>query len=171
MLRGSDKFFANLTSTGVPPCLSVLPRSWQPRTTPPAKMAMSLFGHWSLSAYLKYRVQRAVAFIGAFEDWHFDWLDVPALIRGADAVLEALDKPSSLKTIVPDRPGHDRRYALETRRLRALGWTPQIPFERGLRETVDWYRANRSWWEPIKSGSFREYYQRQYEQRLAEAAP
>jgi dTDP-glucose 4,6-dehydratase len=73
----------------------------------------------------------------------------------------------SLLRFVPDRPGHDRRYALATEKLRSLGWVPQQPFEEGLARTVRWYEEHRSWWEPIKQGSFQEYYQRQYEQRLA----
>ncbi|HVR12670.1 MAG TPA: dTDP-glucose 4,6-dehydratase [Gaiellaceae bacterium] len=69
----------------------------------------------------------------------------------ADAVLELTGKPSSLKTIVPDRPGHDRRYLLDASRLRTeLGWRDEIPFEEGLAETVRWYEANRTWWEPLK---------------------
>lgn len=72
---------------------------------------------------------------------------------------------------VPDRPGHDRRYALQTDRVRALGWKPRVPFEEGLERTVQWYREHRSWWEPIKDGSFREYYERQYQKRLSESTP
>ena len=69
----------------------------------------------------------------------------------ADAVLELTGKPSSLKTIVPDRPGHDRRYLLDSSRLRdELGWRDEIPFAEGLAETVRWYEANRTWWEPLK---------------------
>jgi dTDP-glucose 4,6-dehydratase len=69
----------------------------------------------------------------------------------ADAVLELTGKPASLKTIVPDRPGHDRRYLLDSSRLRGeLGWRDEIPFEDGLAETVRWYEANRTWWEPLK---------------------
>jgi dTDP-glucose 4,6-dehydratase len=69
----------------------------------------------------------------------------------ADLVLELTGKPQSLKTIVPDRPGHDRRYLLDTTKLhRELGWSPEIDFERGLRETVDWYGAQREWWEPLR---------------------
>jgi len=69
----------------------------------------------------------------------------------ADAVLELTGKPRSLKTIVPDRPGHDRRYLLDSSRLRdELGWRDEIPFEDGLAETVRWYEANRTWWEPLK---------------------
>jgi dTDP-glucose 4,6-dehydratase len=69
----------------------------------------------------------------------------------ADAVLELSGKPESLKTIVPDRPGHDRRYLLDSTKLRAeLGWRDEIPFEEGLAETVRWYEQNRTWWEPLK---------------------
>ena len=85
----------------------------------------------------------------------------------ADAVLGELGKPSSLKTIVPDRPGHDRRYALDTSKLRGIGWSPRVPFERGLRDTIDWYRANDWWWRPIKEAdpAFRSYYEAQYGRR------
>jgi dTDP-glucose 4,6-dehydratase len=68
---------------------------------------------------------------------------------------------------VDDRPGHDRRYSLDDSKLRALGWRPERSFEDGLAETVEWYRANREWWEPIKSGEYLDYYRRQYEARLA----
>jgi dTDP-glucose 4,6-dehydratase len=69
----------------------------------------------------------------------------------ADAVLGALDKPASLKEIVPDRPGHDRRYLLDSSKLRdELGWRDEIGFEQGLAETVQWYADNRAWWEPLK---------------------
>jgi dTDP-glucose 4,6-dehydratase len=69
----------------------------------------------------------------------------------ADLVLELTGKPETLKTIVPDRPGHDRRYLLDSSKLRReLGWEPEISWEDGLRETVEWYAANRDWWEPLK---------------------
>jgi dTDP-glucose 4,6-dehydratase len=69
----------------------------------------------------------------------------------ADAVLDLTGKPEGLKTIVPDRPGHDRRYLLDATKLREeLGWRDEIPFEEGLAETVRWYEANRAWWEPLK---------------------
>jgi dTDP-glucose 4,6-dehydratase len=69
----------------------------------------------------------------------------------ADAVLDLTGKPQSLKSIVPDRPGHDRRYLLDSSKLRTeLGWKPDIVFEDGMRETVEWYTANRAWWEPLK---------------------
>jgi dTDP-glucose 4,6-dehydratase len=69
----------------------------------------------------------------------------------ADAVLELTGKPASLKTIVPDRPGHDRRYLLDSTKLREeLGWRDEIPFAEGLPATVRWYEANRGWWEPLR---------------------
>jgi dTDP-glucose 4,6-dehydratase len=69
----------------------------------------------------------------------------------ADGVLELTGKPATLKTIVPDRPGHDRRYLLDSSKLRReLGWEPVIDFERGLQETVAWYAEHRDWWEPLK---------------------
>jgi dTDP-glucose 4,6-dehydratase len=77
-------------------------------------------------------------------------------------ILERLGKPASLVRHVADRPGHDRRYSLDCARLRSLGWEPRTVFETALDETIDWYRENRSWWEPIKSGEYLEYYRRQY---------
>lgn len=69
----------------------------------------------------------------------------------ADAVLDHLGKPRSLKTIVPDRPGHDRRYLLDSTKIRTeLGWVPSIEFEPGVAATIDWYAANRAWWEPLR---------------------
>ena len=69
----------------------------------------------------------------------------------ADGVLELTGKPAALKTIVPDRPGHDRRYLLDSSKLRReLGWEPVVDFDRGLRETVAWYTDHRDWWEPLK---------------------
>jgi dTDP-glucose 4,6-dehydratase len=69
----------------------------------------------------------------------------------ADLVLGALGKPASLKTIVPDRPGHDRRYLLDSSKIgRELGWSAAVPFDDGLAETVAWYAAHRSWWEPLR---------------------
>jgi dTDP-glucose 4,6-dehydratase len=73
----------------------------------------------------------------------------------------------SLIRHVEDRAGHDRRYSLDTSKLRGLGWAPQKPFEEGIAETVAWYLANRAWWEPIKSGEYRQYYEQQYAARLA----
>jgi dTDP-glucose 4,6-dehydratase len=83
-------------------------------------------------------------------------------------ILELTGAAQSLVRHVEDRAGHDRRYALDSSKLRQLGWEAQHPFdERGLAETVEWYRANREWWEPIKSCEYRAYYDRQYAERLA----
>jgi dTDP-glucose 4,6-dehydratase len=69
---------------------------------------------------------------------------------------------------VEDRAGHDRRYSLDTAKIRSLGWSPRRQWDDGIRATIEWYRDNRDWWEPIKrSGGFREYYERQYAARLA----
>jgi dTDP-glucose 4,6-dehydratase len=69
----------------------------------------------------------------------------------ADRVLELTGKPASLKTIVPDRPGHDRRYLLDSTKIRTeLGWRDEVPFDEGLAATIAWYADNRAWWEPLK---------------------
>ena len=68
----------------------------------------------------------------------------------------------SLLTYVDDRPGHDRRYSLGSEKVRALGWEAKVRFDEGLAETVAWYQENAAWWEPIRSGDYREYYERQY---------
>jgi dTDP-glucose 4,6-dehydratase len=82
-------------------------------------------------------------------------------------ILSRLGRPESLIRRVADRPGHDRRYALDTGKLRTLGWTSEVSFETGLGDTVEWYRANEWWWRPIKEQdpAFREYYQAQYGNR------
>ncbi|HXY80598.1 MAG TPA: dTDP-glucose 4,6-dehydratase [Gaiellaceae bacterium] len=92
-------------------------------------------------------------------------------IEVAQRLLELTGADRSLLRSVPDRPGHDRRYSLDTTKMRRLGWAPATRFADGLRETVDWYRDNRAWWEPIKSGEYRAYYERQYAERLAQATP
>jgi len=83
------------------------------------------------------------------------------------ALLDHLGKPWSLVRQVEDRPGHDRRYAMDGSKLAALGWVNRLPFEKGLAETVDWYLENQTWWRSIKSGEWTDYYQRQYGARLA----
>jgi dTDP-glucose 4,6-dehydratase len=85
----------------------------------------------------------------------------------ANRILELTGAEPSLLRHVRDRSGHDRRYSLDTKKLRALGWEPRRSFEDGLAETVEWYRANRGWWEPLKSGEYRSYYERQYADRLS----
>jgi dTDP-glucose 4,6-dehydratase len=83
-----------------------------------------------------------------------------------ERILELTGADPGLVRHVDDRPGHDRRYSLDDSKLRGLGWRPQRAFDDGLAETVTWYRDNRAWWEPIKSGAYREYYEQQYAQRL-----
>jgi dTDP-glucose 4,6-dehydratase len=80
----------------------------------------------------------------------------------ADTVLRLLNKPSSLKQFVRDRPGHDRRYALDSTRLRGLGWHPAVGFEAGMQRTVAWFVEHEDWWRPLKSGEFWEFYRRNY---------
>jgi len=78
-------------------------------------------------------------------------------------ILAALGKPESLMQTVKDRPGHDRRYALSSEKLtRETGWTAEMPFEKGLQATIDWYRANSIWISHVKSGEYQHYYERNY---------
>jgi dTDP-glucose 4,6-dehydratase len=83
------------------------------------------------------------------------------------ALLDRLGKPWSLVRSVPDRPGHDRRYALDGSKLAALGWRNRTSFVEGLATTVDWFRANEAWWRAARSGDWDAYYERQYGDRLA----
>jgi dTDP-glucose 4,6-dehydratase len=83
------------------------------------------------------------------------------------AVLQILGKPESLIRQVPDRAGHDRRYSVDSGRMRALGWSPAHRFSDALEATCRWYREHPEWWRPLKSGEFLDYYRRQYGERLA----
>jgi dTDP-glucose 4,6-dehydratase len=123
-----------------------------------------------------------------------DWLHVMDHCRGVDAVIEhgsagevynvgggnevrnvdlthsllrLANRPESLIKKVEDRKGHDLRYSVDTSKVQKLGWTPQVPFDEGLKDTVRWYRENEWWWRPIKENdpAFRAYYQRQYGSR------
>lgn len=81
-------------------------------------------------------------------------------------LLKLLGKPESLISFVKDRPGHDRRYAIDSSKMqRELDWKPSFTFEQGMKTTVDWYVQNRQWWERIVSGEYKEYYNRMYENR------
>jgi len=123
-----------------------------------------------------------------------DWLHVMDHCRGIDTVIERgapgevynvgggnevrnvdltrmllrlAERPESLIKPVPDRPGHDLRYSLDTTKLQKLGWSPRVPFDKGLADTVHWYRDNEWWWRPIKESdpAFRTYYEAQYGRR------
>jgi dTDP-glucose 4,6-dehydratase len=89
----------------------------------------------------------------------------------ARAILDLLDKPYDLIQFVEDREGHDACYWMDWSKLRALGWQPQHDFDAAIERTVRWYVDNRWWWEKIKSGEYRRFYDRQYGRRLAEAKP
>jgi dTDP-glucose 4,6-dehydratase len=81
----------------------------------------------------------------------------------AKEILKAVGKDESLIELVKDRPGHDRRYAMDySLAEKELGWRPEYNFEQGLLETVSWYQDNKQWWESVKDGSYREYYNKQY---------
>jgi len=86
-------------------------------------------------------------------------------------LLEHLGKPWSLVRHVEDRPGHDRRYAMDGAKVAALGWRPKVSFEEGLAATVDWFLANETWWRAARSGDWDAYYERQYGRRLATGEP
>jgi dTDP-glucose 4,6-dehydratase len=81
-------------------------------------------------------------------------------------ILEQCGAPESLIELVPDRLGHDRRYSLSSEKLRGLGWAASTRFDEGLERTVRWYRDNGWWWEPIRTGEYRDYYRRQYGRTL-----
>jgi hypothetical protein len=84
-------------------------------------------------------------------------------------LLARLGKPWSLVRFVADRPGHDRRYAMDGSKLASLGWTNRVAFADGLAATIDWFRANEEWWRAARSGEWDAYYERQYAGRLASA--
>lgn len=89
-------------------------------------------------------------------------------IRIVELILDVLQKPRSLIKFVTDRPGHDRRYAIDATKIATeLGWTPSYTFEKGIAETIRWYLDHRSWWARVKAGDYRGYYERMYAQRGA----
>ena len=104
---------------------------------------------------------------GAGEVYNVGGPDECSNIEVVRRILELCGRDESLIEYVSDRPGHDRRYSLGSEKVRALGWSPRVRFAEGLERTVAWYRENSWWWEPIRSGAYREYYERQYGRRLA----
>jgi len=94
---------------------------------------------------------------------HNEWKNIDIIRK----ILDILAKPASLITFVKDRPGHDRRYAIDASKIMTeLGWQPKYTFDRGLKDTVRWYMDNKKWWQKIKSGEYQEYYQKMYGQVL-----
>ena len=87
-------------------------------------------------------------------------------IEVVKTILKQLGKPESLISYVTDRPGHDRRYAIDPTKITGeLGWTPETCFDEGIQKTVAWYLDNRSWWENILSGDYQNYFARMYDNR------
>jgi dTDP-glucose 4,6-dehydratase len=112
----------------------------------------------ALDVVLQRGTEGEVYNIGGNNEWKN--IDIVKLI------LRELGKPESLITFVKDRPGHDRRYAMDAARIMAeLGWEPSLQFDRGIRETIAWYRANVPWWERVVSGEYQRYYRMMYEGR------
>jgi dTDP-glucose 4,6-dehydratase len=91
--------------------------------------------------------------------------DLPPNLEVSRAILRLLGQPESLLQFVADRPAHDRRYRVDPGKLLGLGWAPRWRFAAGLAATVEWYAAHRAWWEPIKSGAYRAFYQQNYADR------
>jgi dTDP-glucose 4,6-dehydratase len=85
-------------------------------------------------------------------------------------ILELTGRDESLIEYVRDRRGHDRRYSLASERLHDLGWSPEVAFDEGIERTVGWYRDNEAWWQPIRSGEYRAYYERHYGRALGTGA-
>jgi dTDP-glucose 4,6-dehydratase len=92
--------------------------------------------------------------------------DEAANIEVVRRIIALTGASEDLIDYVTDRPGHDRRYSLGSEKTLALGWEAQVSFEDGIARVVDWYRENEAWWEPIRSGEYREYYERQYGTKL-----
>lgn len=100
------------------------------------------------------------------EVYNIGGLDIEDNLSMAKRVLKALGRPETLLTSVKDRPGHDRRYALDCRKIeKELGWRPQVMLEKGLADTIEWYRTNVKWINDVRGGEYRRYYEKYYENR------
>jgi dTDP-glucose 4,6-dehydratase len=111
-------------------------------------------------------IGHALAHGAAGEVYNVGGPDEAPNIEVVKRIIELTGADDSLIEYVTDRPGHDRRYSLGSERIRALGWEAQVHFAEGLERTVAWYRDHTDWWEPIRSGDYREYYERQYGRKL-----
>jgi dTDP-glucose 4,6-dehydratase len=100
------------------------------------------------------------------EVYNIGGVDIEENLTIARRLLSLMGKPDSLLTYVKDRPGHDRRYALHCHKMEEeLGWKPVIPFEQGLRQTIDWYKSNTKWMAAVRGGEYRSYYEKYYVNR------
>ena len=100
------------------------------------------------------------------EVYNIGGIDIEENLTVARTLLRLIDKPESLLSYVKDRPGHDRRYALRCEKMdKQLGWKPSTPLETGLRQTIDWYKANVKWMEGVREGEYLSYYDKYYENR------
>jgi len=100
------------------------------------------------------------------EVYNIGGLDIEENLTIVRRLLRLMGKPESLLSYVKDRPGHDRRYALDCKKMeKELGWTPSIPLDKGLQETIDWYKKNTAWLEGVRGGDYRSYYAKYYENR------
>jgi dTDP-glucose 4,6-dehydratase len=100
------------------------------------------------------------------EVYNIGGADIVENITMAKALLRAMGKPENLLTYVKDRPGHDRRYALDCKKIESeLGWKPLVPLETGLRQTIDWYKSNSAWIAGVRGGEYLKYYEKYYENR------
>jgi dTDP-glucose 4,6-dehydratase len=100
------------------------------------------------------------------EVYNIGSLEVEENLTMARRLLHTFDKPETLLSYVKDRPGHDRRYALNCKKIEnELGWKPLISLEEGLRQTIDWYKSNADWLRGVKNGEYRSYYEKYYENR------
>jgi len=88
----------------------------------------------------------------------------------ARSIIELTGADEELLTFIEDRPGHDRRYALDAGKIKRLGWKRKVGFEEGLARTVAWYERNEKWWKPIKEGAFKRYYRKMYRERITKAS-
>ena len=111
-------------------------------------------------------IGHALAHGRAGEAYNVGGPDECANIEIVRRIIALAGADESLVEYVTDRPGHDRRYSLSSDKVRALGWEPQVRLDEGLERTVAWYRDNAWWWEPIRSGDYRAYYERQYGRAL-----
>jgi dTDP-glucose 4,6-dehydratase len=111
-------------------------------------------------------IGHALAHGAAGEVYNVGGPDEAPNIEVVKRIIELTGSDDSLIEYVTDRPGHDRRYSLGSEKIRARGWEAQVHFAEGLERTVAWYRDNAAWWQPIRSGDYRAYYERQYGRKL-----